>query len=56
MEHDGWTADQAYQEMTRYGFGPSRWHRELKDFVYRYRPLGKYGSSAPRRLEQVTGR
>jgi tyrosine-protein phosphatase SIW14 len=48
MEHDGWTADQAFQEMTRYGFGPSILHRKLKDFVYRYRPLGKYGSSAPR--------
>jgi protein tyrosine phosphatase (PTP) superfamily phosphohydrolase (DUF442 family) len=48
MEHDGWTADQAYQEMARYGFGPSIWHRELKGFVYRYRPLGKYRSSAPR--------
>jgi protein tyrosine/serine phosphatase len=48
MEHDGWTADRAYQEMKRYGFGPSRWHRELRDFVYRYRPLGTYGASAPR--------
>jgi protein tyrosine/serine phosphatase len=48
MEHDGWTADRAYQEMKRYGFGPSRWHRELRDFVYRYRPLGNYGASAPR--------
>jgi tyrosine-protein phosphatase SIW14 len=56
MEHDGWTADRAYQEMKRYGFGPSRWHRELRDFVYRYRPLGNYGASAPRRLEPVTGR
>jgi tyrosine-protein phosphatase SIW14 len=48
MEHDGWTAGRAYQEMKRYGFGPSRWHRELRDFVYRYRPLGNYGASAPR--------
>jgi uncharacterized protein (TIGR01244 family) len=45
LEHDGWTADQAYQEMKRYKFGWSIWHPEFKDFVYRYRPLGTYVSS-----------
>jgi hypothetical protein len=46
MEHDGWTADQAYQEMKRYGFGSSIWHPEFKDFVYHYQPLRMYGSGA----------
>lgn len=48
MEHDGWTADQAYQEMKRYKFGSSIWHPELKDFVYHYQPLRMYGSRAVR--------
>jgi tyrosine-protein phosphatase SIW14 len=48
MEMDGWTADQAYQEMKRYGFGPSILHRKLKEFLYSYRPLGKYGPRPPR--------
>jgi uncharacterized protein (TIGR01244 family) len=39
MEHDGWTADQAYQEMKRYKFGASIWHQAFKDFVYHYQPL-----------------
>ena len=46
MEHDGWTADQAYQEMKRYRFGSSIWHPEFKDFVYHYQPLRMYGSSS----------
>jgi hypothetical protein len=45
MEHDGWTADQAYQEMKRYKFGWSIWHPELKDFVYHYQPLRKCAST-----------
>ena len=44
LEHDGWTADQAYQEMKRYKFGSSIWHPEFKDFVYRYQPLRIYVS------------
>ena len=46
MEHDGWTADQAYQEMKRYKFGSSMWHPEFRDFVYHYQPLRMYGSRA----------
>jgi tyrosine-protein phosphatase SIW14 len=46
MEYDGWTADQAYQEMKRYKFGSSTWHPEFKDFVYHYQPLRIYGSRA----------
>src|SRR4030095_10317086 len=48
MEDDGWTADQAYQEMKRYKFGSSIWHPEFKDFVYHYQPLRMYGSRAVR--------
>ena len=49
MEHDGWTADQAYQEMKRYKFGSSIWHPEFKNFLFRYQPVRKFGSGAVRR-------
>ena len=47
MEHDGWTAEQAYQEMKRYKFGSSIWHPQFKDFVYAI-SLFVYGSSSMR--------
>ena len=31
-----WTADQAYKEMKKYKFGPSLFHRKLKNYVYDY--------------------
>ena len=34
MTRDGWTADQAYEEMKQYKFGPSLLHPEFKRFVY----------------------
>ena len=34
MTSDGWTADQAYEEMKQYKFGPSLLHPEFKRFVY----------------------
>jgi protein tyrosine/serine phosphatase len=34
MAIDGWTSDQAYNEMKRYKFGPSLLHPEFKRFVY----------------------
>jgi tyrosine-protein phosphatase SIW14 len=34
MTKDGWTADRAYEEMQRYGFGPAFLHATLKAFVY----------------------
>ena len=46
MEHDGWPADQAYQEMKRYKFGASAAHPEFKNFVYSYRPVRTYGAGA----------
>jgi tyrosine-protein phosphatase SIW14 len=36
MTRDGWTADRAYDEMQKYGFGPAFLHATLKDFVYEY--------------------
>jgi protein tyrosine/serine phosphatase len=39
IEQNGWTADQAFQEMKQYRFGPSLLHPGLKKFVYAYRPL-----------------
>jgi uncharacterized protein (TIGR01244 family) len=36
MERDGWTADQAFQEMKRYKFGWDFLHPEFKRFVYAY--------------------
>jgi protein tyrosine/serine phosphatase len=38
MFHDGWNADQAYQEMRHYKFGADFLHREFKELVYRYQP------------------
>jgi tyrosine-protein phosphatase SIW14 len=38
MEHDNWTADQAFLEMKRYKFGMDLLHPEFKRFVYDYRP------------------
>jgi len=37
MTHDGWTADQAFNEMKQYKFGADFLHSEFKDFVYGYR-------------------
>jgi protein tyrosine/serine phosphatase len=31
-----WTADQAYNEMKKFKFGPSLFHSQLKRFVYEY--------------------
>lgn len=36
MTGDNWSADQAYQEMKRFDFGPSFLHPEFKEFVYDY--------------------
>ena len=36
MVQDGWSADQAFSEMKRYGFGADFLHPELKKFVYAY--------------------
>lgn len=38
MTDDGWTADQAFNEMKQYGFGSDLLHPEFKKFVYGYRP------------------
>ncbi|MEW6130020.1 MAG: dual specificity protein phosphatase family protein [Acidobacteriota bacterium] len=36
IEHDGWTADQAYEEMKQFDFGYGFGHGDLKDYVYNY--------------------
>lgn len=36
MARDGWTADQAFNEMRQYHFGPAFLHATLKKFVYEY--------------------
>lgn len=38
MTEDGWSADQAFQEMKRYKFGADFLHPEFKSFVYHYQP------------------
>jgi tyrosine-protein phosphatase SIW14 len=38
MTDDGWTADQAFNEMKQYNFGADFLHSEFKQFVYGYRP------------------
>jgi len=37
MTQDGWTSDQAFQEMKKYKFGSDFLHPEFKTFVYDYR-------------------
>jgi hypothetical protein len=36
MTHDGWNANQAYDEMKRYDFTSGMGHGVLKDYVYEY--------------------
>lgn len=36
MTHDGWTPDQAFQEMKQYKFGADFLHPEFKKFVYAF--------------------
>ena len=48
MTNDGWTADQAYDEMKRYKFGPGLLHPEFKRFVYDFPvKLAAAGSGGP---------
>jgi len=45
MTQDGWSADQAFQEMKRFKFGADFLHSEFKTFVYSYHPA--VASAAP---------
>ena len=38
MTNDGWTSEQAFQEMKQYKFGADFLHPEFKRFVYAYQP------------------
>jgi len=35
VQHDGWTADQAYQEMKKYDFR-AFWHGHLQEYLYQF--------------------
>ena len=37
LAQDGWTADQAFDEMKKYKFGPAFLHREFRNFVYAFK-------------------
>jgi protein tyrosine/serine phosphatase len=39
MTREGWTGEQAFQEMKQYKFGPDFLHPEFKRFVYGYLPV-----------------
>jgi tyrosine-protein phosphatase SIW14 len=45
MTREGWTADQAFQEMKRYKFGADFLHPEFKRFVYGFH--GTFASTRP---------
>lgn len=36
MTHDGWTADQAFEEMRKFDFNYGFGHGDLRDYVYKY--------------------
>jgi len=38
MTHDGWSGEQAFQEMKRFKFGADFLHPEFKEFVFGFRP------------------
>jgi len=46
MTQDGWTADQAFNEMKHYKFGADFLHAEFKTFVYGYHPAAVHTASA----------
>ena len=47
MTQYGWSADQAYEEMKKYKFGPALFHPEFKDFVYSFDSAFANGRNAP---------
>lgn len=47
MENNGWTANQAFQEMKQYKFESDLLHPEFKRFVYAYQP--RLDRAAPKR-------
>jgi protein-tyrosine phosphatase len=54
ITHEGWTADQAFQEMKRFKFGADFLHPEFKEFVYGYAELS--ASEAAHSLHLTTSR
>ena len=47
MTEDGWTADQAFNEMKQYKFGADFLHSEFKEYVFGYRPNLVHAAPAP---------
>jgi protein tyrosine/serine phosphatase len=54
MAAEGWSADQAFQEMKHYHFGADFLHPEFKTFVYEYRPQVARAATAPRLVTVAT--
>jgi len=52
MTQDGWSAEQAFQEMKRFKFGADFLHAEFKSFVYGFHP--DVASAAPAAVETGT--
>jgi tyrosine-protein phosphatase SIW14 len=46
MSHDGWSAEQAFQEMKQYKFGADFLHPEFKQFVYAYQAEPAHATTA----------
>lgn len=46
MEHDGWTAEQAYDEMKKFDFGYGFGHGDLKEYVFAYHTKSEHNGHA----------
>jgi tyrosine-protein phosphatase SIW14 len=46
MTAEGWTPDQAFQEMKSFRYGADFLHPEFKEFVYQYRPASVQAADA----------
>jgi protein tyrosine/serine phosphatase len=56
MTQEGWSADQAFQEMKRFKFGADFLHPEFKTFVYGYHPEVAIAAAAKANVERAPAR
>jgi tyrosine-protein phosphatase SIW14 len=56
MTQEGWSADQAFQEMKRFKFGADFLHPEFKTFVYSYHPEAASAPPAKANVERAPAR
>ena len=56
MTQDGWSGDQAFQEMKKFIFGPSFLHPECKSFVYGYSAEPASTAAAAKAVQTSGGR